>query len=548
MHAPVDKMTEIISRGGIPLIKFANDHPRDGVFTDLTSEESINCFRQLEMMWSVQAKKGMFESLGVDIPIFSENIMPDPDLSIQTAHNAHFEVIEYDGKTPFIAISHVWSDGMGNVKDNALPNCRVPFLRRAIWQTNKPLKLFNYNYEGDITGTATLANKRIPPFWMDTLCIPHNHMRKVAIKSMRDIYSAASHVLVLDGGLAGFSIGSQGGGMRCKVRPYAENLAWIMSSPWMRRLWTLQEGLLAKNLLFMFREGPVDVRNLIEGVNDPKRKSRPSNIIERQLAHAVSRLFNFNLTTNQQERLLTVWNAAITRTASRSGDESIILAHAIGLDMSKVLAVEVEDRTKVIYSLMRRLPQSVLFNGAKKLQDHGYRWADAVLMKTPLKAGLFSRPLPSVVPGLHVEYPGYMLEMSLPELSSKETFQFLDGERKCWLKVVVKSLNSIDSGQYSDVGEESSEEDKVASRVGLLLESDDWTTILQRRQPKKAVLVAHGPQSLWGRKLKLREVTIQGFASVFYVDIGDFEMKGKDQEIESVIANSLPKPTYWVVA
>lgn len=72
----------------------------------------------------------------------------------------------------YVAISHVWSDGLGNLKSNALPRCQMLRLGRLIRKL--PGKQLDFNY-----------------FWIDTLCVPPDEAgqieaQQVAIEKMRE--------------------------------------------------------------------------------------------------------------------------------------------------------------------------------------------------------------------------------------------------------------------------------------------------------------------------------------------------------------------------
>lgn len=86
-------------------------------------------------------------------------------------------------RTTYVAISHVWSDGLGNVTGNWLNGCQLDHTQGLV----------NALYEPEASPV---------PFWMDTLCVPvqseYKHLRAKAIVQMADIYKLADKVLVLD--------------------------------------------------------------------------------------------------------------------------------------------------------------------------------------------------------------------------------------------------------------------------------------------------------------------------------------------------------------
>ncbi|CRK41211.1 hypothetical protein BN1708_008477 [Verticillium longisporum] len=149
----------------------------------------------------------------------------------------------------YTAMSHVWIDGMGNPEKNALPTCRLTRIAKSLSSHDQP-------------GEKSIQTlKRSPLFWMDTLCIPvspqYANIRQKAISKMALIYTAAAQVLVVDRDLENMSISE---------RSTAELTAWTATSKWNTRCWTLQEGVLARNCLFQFKDTvlPITVEDRFE--------------------------------------------------------------------------------------------------------------------------------------------------------------------------------------------------------------------------------------------------------------------------------------------
>jgi hypothetical protein len=98
------------------------------------------------------------------------------------------EVVSSARCHPYVALSHVWVDGLGNPAANALPRCQVAYVARAIKQLQEKV------------GQYFLL-------WLDTLCCPVESLehRQLCLLRMRQIYQEAHHVLVLDASLACYS-------------------------------------------------------------------------------------------------------------------------------------------------------------------------------------------------------------------------------------------------------------------------------------------------------------------------------------------------------
>ena len=122
----------------------------------------------------------------------------------------------------YIAISHVWSHGLGNPEDNALPECQLRRLKHVAWQVQKA--------EGMVEE---------PAIWIDTLCIPvqqkHHNVRKKAIGTISEVFRQARRVVVLDADLQQTSFNID----------RTELCISILLCGWMRRLWTLNEAVIS---------------------------------------------------------------------------------------------------------------------------------------------------------------------------------------------------------------------------------------------------------------------------------------------------------------
>jgi hypothetical protein len=92
------------------------------------------------------------------------------------------------------------------------------------------------------------------PFWLDTLSIPlvPEKQRNQAIKSMEQVYANADKVLVIETSLLSVS---------SRISEF-ELGARLAMSAWLRRVWTFQEGVRAKDLYFQFADGILSVEQI----------------------------------------------------------------------------------------------------------------------------------------------------------------------------------------------------------------------------------------------------------------------------------------------
>ncbi|MCJ1306683.1 hypothetical protein MMC25_000326 [Agyrium rufum] len=139
----------------------------------------------------------------------------------------------------YIAISHVWRDGLGNPAQNALHVCQLRTLQ---------------TFANQLLETEEESVQAV--WWRDTLCIPvgdeYEEQRRSSIRNMRKIYESATKVLALDSGL-----------MKVFKNSAIEELYLRLKlCGWMRRLWTLQGGVLAQDVYVQFSDGTKTLREL----------------------------------------------------------------------------------------------------------------------------------------------------------------------------------------------------------------------------------------------------------------------------------------------
>ena len=158
---------------------------------------------------------------------YSEDVVP------VVVFNGNGLAVRAASEGSYVAISHVWADGLGSSTEYGLPLCQVERL-------------------------DALVRKLVPDgaFWHDGLCVPSPKTERPtwqrAIKLLAHTYAHADKVLVIDGGVRTQS---------SRAAPVEECLLRIATSGWGQRIWTLQEGVLARELYFEVADGFVDVQD-----------------------------------------------------------------------------------------------------------------------------------------------------------------------------------------------------------------------------------------------------------------------------------------------
>ncbi|KAK3631659.1 hypothetical protein LTR56_016766 [Elasticomyces elasticus] len=330
---------------------------------------------------------------------------------------------------PFIAISHVWSQGLGNPAGNYLPRCQVDTIQQ--WCNE-------------------LLVKQDVPFWMDTLCIPRvDPAKRNAIASMSEVYGAAAAVLVIDTGLLDIPMSASD----------TELIARIYSCGWLRRVWTLQEGVKARRLYFRVRDGFQNLEDLAQRISTRLRGNvdfDPSN----QLAWEFLRplvAFNGITSDNLGDALASIQ----FRDTTNAGDELVCIKGILGWAEEPVVRTAIsgnpsthnDQRTMDSLSSVQKfllerpsLPADILFFGGRKMDTPGWRWAPATLADQGAFLLQGPRTSRATTQGLCGSYYGVQVNtVSSGTLQSR--FMLHDQTSNIWL--VVLDTHDIDVGRTS---------------------------------------------------------------------------------------------------
>lgn len=320
---------------------------------------------QLEML---EGPAGGFGSL--DIARFIEATDVEP----------RFRVIESSKGRKFVAISHVWAEGLGNPNGNSLPSCALKWISSTVDR-------FQFRSDGQSEDDDQQerpfkeASQGKMPFWLDTICVPISppEMWTRAMNRLRKPYQDAALVLVLDSYLYT---------QDTRDIDHAEMWARVLCCTWSRRLWTFQEGRLAKpgRLWVQFRDTAMSMEDIWRGfgqtlateelMTELHLKWRGSNVI-RGLAETGGPVSESTLKNFRPEP--GVWDmreSLKARAVSVPADEVLCLFCNMGLDMEVVMRTPPEDRLAVFWRNVRKIPVGLVFSTApEKMTVPGLRWA-----------------------------------------------------------------------------------------------------------------------------------------------------------------------------
>ena len=338
----------------------------------------------------------------------------------------------------YIAISHVWSDGMGNPHSNSLPLCQIQALDHFVGKA-----LIN------------LADGDPAYFWIDTICVPRtpDSLRWSAISRMRHVYRDADCVLVICKELSAINL---------PLTP-DEILVRIFRSKWMTRLWTLQEGALATRLAFQFADHAVDygylddlmIAALVGDQNFSHLLGNRANISLSSITRIVSSEPSARTQEKSRQHIYSsLWSALRHRATSRPSDEAICAAILLEVDLDRVLESPDERKMVAFWSSQDQVPSGVLWVNGPRMDIDSLRWAPQSLLDTrtwalsfPTKGSWATRTSEGlIVQGIEAFlFP----EMPIPS-SADAVLQFSDVGSK--LVYNISMMENVGNAKWPELG------------------------------------------------------------------------------------------------
>ncbi|KAK7994360.1 hypothetical protein PG991_015948 [Apiospora marii] len=298
-----------------------------------------------------------------------EQITRSENIPLVRVLDDEVQVFSHKDVGEFITISHVWADGKGNPRGNALPLCVMQEIQQLV--NRLP-------HKEDALGV---------PFWLDTLCIPRHpeEVRRKAILRMREPYEQALHVLVIDAYLRSHNAS--------ETSPF-EILARIQVCGWSQRLWTFQEGRIPRGTSrtwFPFNDKIVDLVTEVDLSKFSLVPTLPSRTVhdELLLGHNQTQIigeakvgFNDDIIYSP----LNLRRSLASRATSRNEDEALCIGGGIVRlprdYMEEIVHLEDgEARMARVWAKLPKLHAGFAFSKApRKLNIDGFRWAPATFM------------------------------------------------------------------------------------------------------------------------------------------------------------------------
>lgn len=350
-----------------------------------------------------------------------------PDTEAMAQRLDRIELGSSEAVVDYIAISHVWSDGLGNVEQNAVPSCQLGRLAGFVRSLPEPF-----------AGTQHI--------WLDTICVPPDaagmdEAQGLALERMRDAYEKATAVLVLDRTL--YSVPAFG-------KSVLELLVRTFVSPWMRRLWTFQEGCLAPTSFIQFEDGAIDLDKTMDQIMETEDIVVDAVFLPALLDRFKSLRGFFKGDQPQSSKLNAIARSTGFRSTSVATDEALCLGALLGLDMKRIVASNPERRMHTLWGMLSQAPMSLVFSYDDLIPERGLGWAPRTLLQQPVTLsdrGIYSHPRLDTQSGRVTPF-GLMVAMRGLRFASGPLFipeqsAILDVRKKVWWHLKLELSEEI---------------------------------------------------------------------------------------------------------
>ena len=404
------------------------------------------------------SKECKCEEIFVDSGVLSSILKTKalPLIRVRQGHTLEELSIDIVASRPtsrYVALSHVWADGLGNPQANALPRCQLSNIAKVIQDLKVAARYRNsqnHRIQDHDKEVGEEENEELL-LWCDTLCCPvqTTEAKHLALEYMYQTYRNAAYVLVLDASLRPYEVESL---------DIDEMSMRICTSPWMRRLWTLQEGALpalTHRLWFQFADKAVNLRRLRINARDKYlssigHKGLAGDMLRRLGSFA--NIFLENSPTHPRADLTKIMAALQHRSVSILLDEPVLIGNLLGLNAAQILNGgdgAVPQRMHRLWRLMpsasHGIPSDILFRVGPRLTEPGFKWAPATLLinndaNIPMQSSENGEDQASLTPsdGLFVRLHGFRLLPGLGvkglQLSSHESIKQLNRPNVLWMK------------------------------------------------------------------------------------------------------------------
>lgn len=206
------------------------------------------------------------------------------------------------------------------------------------------------------TSTAVLTNPKTCS-WKGAL-----HSRLERHEEAGDWADGTEVVLVVDAGIRACS--------RSSSAAQEERLPRVLTSAWMQRLWTLQEALFARNLVFEFSD------HVLLGIQERPQGEEFPDVLKTSLA---AEMFHLSKRQDYSQKGMfgigDVVRSLTSRTTSKLEDETLAVSSLMNVNAFELVNLPAEKRMMTLLLRVCGLSSNIIFFLGLKLDELGFGWA-----------------------------------------------------------------------------------------------------------------------------------------------------------------------------
>jgi hypothetical protein len=380
------------------------------------------------------------------IPCFSIGRNEDGTIGIALSSISLDSEAQKDPENRYIALSHVWSEGTGNPSANALPFCQLSYCQYWAMISQQIVEQAEAADKNPCSTGINVTNKvktQTVNLWIDTMCCPSTpgYGKNLCLAKMRDIYANAYAVLVRSAALEDMDLTPY---INEREKGVMDIAAQLYLSPWMRRMWTLQEAVLAgmlksqlgigQRLVMLFSGGLISLESIVAFLKQaPPHEAALALDMIGKFSHLTPMQYGFDDDTNIDPRangfLWTLTHALKYRSVTVPSDELICLATLLGVRVGSsggAVPLVGDGQTpeegmcelwKRIESQNKGVPGDIIFSSVPRIHVDGFRWAPRTFIQHAKYGSVYwsssstdDEPASITEHGLRVKFPGVRLK------------------------------------------------------------------------------------------------------------------------------------------
>ena len=299
------------------------------------------------------------------LDLISNGHIPLVRATVEKNGNVNLRYVKAEPGMPYTALSHLWSDGLGNQDRNNLPRCQLIKISNFVAYSTPWHRLLSILKHGLGLHTSPQEFAGEVTFWLDVYCVPtptderRRRLKRDAISRMTPTYAFASRVLLLDRELLSmdWNVDFHGDGrhLRWKAK-VLEVLAYNAVCAWRTRYWTYNEVSLAQETVCQY----ADVAVPWNRIGYPELDEWPENLHKDIVAELEQALDLVQI--GNTSHLISVWNALIDKTSSMVEDIDVIICNMLGIKAIDLMKIPNQDRMKAILASFDELPVDLLLS------------------------------------------------------------------------------------------------------------------------------------------------------------------------------------------